>query len=431
LPLNTYFRLLRAIVGLLSALIALWLLVANVRLYTPTLPPPGRVPPDVIAQLHYLKGELEQGAAADMQRLFPEGYFFSYVLYGLTWVNVGLQSEDDSAEQQQALTEARWAYAAIDSEAGRSVFSPSLDPPYGMFYVGWSNYLLAGILLLQEPEQQDTAELIAFERNSQQIAQAIENSTTPFVPSYPMQAWPVDTFPAVVSLRAHTQLVDGRYEPLIADWLGQVNSLLDEETSLTPHRTDYLTGEMLDGARGTSQVLILRFLAELDPADAQTKYQRFRRDYIALRLGIPTVQEYPPGRSGYGDIDSGPLITGASMSATAVGLGTARVMGDEEVAMAMAHAGEALGFPLHIGREKRYAFGLLPIGDLFVVWSRSSVPWLEPLPAATYAPLVPWWWRLPFHAISLLLALVLRGLNILFRKIVIMPKSQVANIGAT
>jgi hypothetical protein len=226
----------------------------------------------------------------------------------------------------------------------------------------------------------------------------------------------VDTFPAVVSLRAHTHLVDDRYEPLIADWLVQANSLLDEETGLTPHRTDYRTGETLDGARGTSQVLIVRFLAELDPADAQNKYEQFRRDYIALRLGIPTVQEYPPGRTGYGDVDSGPLIAGASMSATAVGLGTARVMGDGEVAGAMGHAGEALGFPLWIGGNKWYAFGLLPIGDAFVAWSRSAVPWLEGVAADAYDPLVPWWWRLPLHAISLLLALVLRGLNVLVRR---------------
>jgi hypothetical protein len=123
------------------------------------------------------------------------------------------------------------------------------------------------------------------------------------------------------------------------------------------------------------------------------------------------VQEYTPGRPGRGDVDSGPLIAGASMSATAVGLGTARVLGDEEVANAMAHAGEALGFPLHIGRNKWYAFGLLPIGDAFVAWSRSSVPWLEPVPAVNYDPLVPWWWRLPFHTISFLLALTLRWLN--------------------
>jgi hypothetical protein len=404
---------LRLVIAVLSGFLFLWLLVANVRLYTPTLPPPGHVPPDVIAQLHYLKGELEEGAAVDMQHLFPEGYFFSYTLYGLTWVNVGLQSEVGSAERQQALAEARWAFAEVDSEAGQAVFSVALEPPYGMFYAGWANYLLAGILLLQEPGQQDAAELAAFKRNCQRIAQAIENSGTPFLPSYPMQAWPVDTFPAIVSLRAHTRLVDDRYEPLIADWLVEVNGLLDKETSLIPHRTDYLTGEMLDGARGTSQVLILRFLAELDPAEAQNKYEQFRRDYIALRLGIPTVQEYASGRPQRGDIDSGPLIAEASMSATAVGLGTARVLGDEEVANAMAHTGEALGFPLHIGRKKWYAFGLLPIGDVFVAWSRSAVPWLEPVPAGNYALLVPWWWRLPFHAISLLLALVLRWLNAL------------------
>lgn len=409
----------RLAVALLSGFLFLWLLIANGRLYTPRLPPPGRIPPDVVAQLHYLKGELEEGAAVEMQRLFPEGYFFSYVLYGLTWVNVGLQSEVGSAERAEALAEARWAFAEVDSEAGQAVFSVALEPPYGMFYAGWSNYLLTGILLLQEPGERDAAEVAAFEGNCERIAQAIENRATPFVLSYPGQAWPVDTFPAVVSLRGHTQLVDDRYEPLIADWLVKVNGLLDEETGLTPHRTDYLTGAMLDGARGTSQVLILRFLAEIDPAAARAQYGLFRQQYVVLRLGVPAVHEFAPGRPSRGDVDSGPLIAGTSMSATAVGLGTARVLGDEEVAQAMAHAGEALGFPLHIGRKKYYAFGLLPIGDAFVAWSRSSVPWFVEVAADSYDSLVPWWWRLPFHAISLLLGLMLRWLNVLAHRFLI------------
>jgi hypothetical protein len=41
-----------------------------------------------------------------MQEPFPEGYFFSYALYGLTWVDVGMR---DGAPRDRALAEARWA----------------------------------------------------------------------------------------------------------------------------------------------------------------------------------------------------------------------------------------------------------------------------------------------------------------------------------
>jgi hypothetical protein len=36
---------------------------------------PGRIPPDVIAQLRFLRGALERGAGEEMQQLFPEGFF--------------------------------------------------------------------------------------------------------------------------------------------------------------------------------------------------------------------------------------------------------------------------------------------------------------------------------------------------------------------
>jgi hypothetical protein len=43
---------------------------------------------DVLAQLRHLQGRLHQGAAADMQELFPEGFVFTNALYSLSWSEV-------------------------------------------------------------------------------------------------------------------------------------------------------------------------------------------------------------------------------------------------------------------------------------------------------------------------------------------------------
>jgi hypothetical protein len=40
---------------------------------------------DVLRQLRHLKHEMKDGAANDMQRLYPEGYIFMHALYGLGW----------------------------------------------------------------------------------------------------------------------------------------------------------------------------------------------------------------------------------------------------------------------------------------------------------------------------------------------------------
>ncbi|MEM7802197.1 MAG: hypothetical protein AAF633_23595 [Chloroflexota bacterium] len=395
----------------LFILITIFLLLLNSRLYFPAPPPIGsnQVPADSEATLRYLRGEIEDGAAARMQALFPEGAFFLNVTYGLTQVNNGLLYPIGSNERIDALEEARFAYAQLEKEASIRPFysAESLSPPFGIFYTGWRNYLLAGILLLQAETELDPTEREQFTAQSQEIAAAVEQNPTPFLQAYPGAAWPVDTFPAMVSLKAYGVLIDDRYEPLVDQWLRDLGPYLDPTTGLTPHRVDPATGAMRQGARATSQSLILRFLYELDPALAGDHYARFREQYGLYTVGIPGVREYPIRVNGRGDIDSGPLIAGASLSATTVMIGTARIYGDRNWGDSIWQAGEMLGMPLSWQSEKWYGFGVLPVGDGFAAWSKSSHPWLQPEPVeASYEPLIPSQWRLRLHLVSLLLLMV-------------------------
>jgi hypothetical protein len=131
-----YLRLIyRAVVTLL----AVALLLLNLRFYLPSAADygPDRIGPDVVPQLMFIGAALRDGAGQRMQALFPEGFFFSHALYGLAWVDVGMRRPAQDALRAQALAEARWALARLDTPAGRAPFSPALDPPLGVFYVGW------------------------------------------------------------------------------------------------------------------------------------------------------------------------------------------------------------------------------------------------------------------------------------------------------
>jgi len=63
---------------------------------------------DVLAQLRFLQEANAAGAAHDMQRLYPEGFFFQHVLTGLAWSDLGLGSVDVPL-RQEAATAARSA----------------------------------------------------------------------------------------------------------------------------------------------------------------------------------------------------------------------------------------------------------------------------------------------------------------------------------
>lgn len=379
-------------------------LLGVVRLTIPATAGSDGVPIGVTRQLAFLREALHDGAAEQAQQLFPEGYFFLHVLYGLAWVEVGMR--EPIGVGADAVHEARWALQRLDSPAGREPFSADLLPAYGVFYRGWSNWLRGGMLSLQPVADRDPADVQRFEDDSAALATAFNASPSPFLAAYPGQAWPVDSTVAMASLRLHDRLFAARFAGTIGRWTDGVRRRLDPGTGLLPHRVDPGTGQTAESARGSSQSIIQRFLVEIDPSFAADQYLRFRDRFVVRPLGLgPGVREYPRGADGPGDIDSGPLLLGVSLSASVVTIGAAQVHGDGPLASALANYAELAGLPVDTPWTKRYALGRLPIGDAFLAWSKTARPWTAPTPPAP-ARTVPWWWQLP-------LLTLLTGLGVL------------------
>ena len=58
----------------------------------------------VVKQLAFLRSEIDGGADRAAQKQFTEGYFFLDVLYGLSWVQLGV---DDPSRAVEATAEVR------------------------------------------------------------------------------------------------------------------------------------------------------------------------------------------------------------------------------------------------------------------------------------------------------------------------------------
>ncbi len=61
---------------------------------------------------------------------------------------------------------------------------------------------------------------------------------------------------------------------MIAHWMTLAQERLDPATGLLSHRADPRTGQPLDGARGSSQSVIARFLPAIDPVWGLDQYRR-------------------------------------------------------------------------------------------------------------------------------------------------------------
>jgi hypothetical protein len=365
-------KLLNRILISVCCVISLVVILLNVSLYKgPNLSDTSETSKDVINQLHFIEGELkERNLGSEMQSIFPEGYVFTYALYGLTSCEIAKQHSEDSDIYQHALAEARYAYQQLDSEMAKVNFDVNLNPQYGIYYRGWKNYLLANIIACQTTK--NTSELTEFKVNSQEIANAFESSTIPYLQSYEYSSWPADNFLAIASLKMHDEINKPLYDTLIKTWIEKIKLNLDPTTLLIPHATLYTTSESIEGARGSSMSLMLPLLAKLDPAFALEQYQQYKKLFLFTRFGLPAVREFPSTKKGHKDLDSGPIILDVGFASSIVGVGTLKCFGDVEAANLLSHTIETFGFSNTFDNKKEFLFGQLPIADAFIAWSRMT-----------------------------------------------------------
>jgi len=356
---------------------------------------------DVLPQLHHLSCKMREGAAERMQSLFPEGFIFTNALYGLAWTDLARYPSVGEAQRREALAEAEWALAQIESEKGRATFDKDLCPPYGVFYQGWRNLLRASIIRARSVSSQaqasssgtqslspdaqlslrqrnaslqDSAEQIEFQVDADSLVLCFQNQESPFLRSYHDGAWPADAFSAIASLAVYDQAAGPRYQEFIASWMRKTDFRRDAFTGLLPHSVNPENGTPRDGARGSSQALILRLMSEADPVRAGRDFKAFRNLFGASFLGLPGMAEYPHGKSGKGDGDSGPIPFGIGAASTIVSIGAARAVGDFAFARNLGGLVEAAGCPIAWAGRKSYGFGKLPIGEAFLCWSKSAMP---------------------------------------------------------
>ncbi len=395
------------------ALISFILLWANIELYGPTFTTEEEQE-DIVLQLNFLDKKLkEDNLGRQMQMIFPEGYVFINALYGLAWAELAQPGTLDMKLRTRAIEESVYAYEAVNSNTGKSTFSPSLSPEYGIFYSGWRNYLLAKVLQIPGEFDAKAGYTQTFKARCEEIANAFRQHESPYLSSYSGQSWPADSFLAIASLAIHDKLYGPIYKRDIDNWLQKVRSRLDRETGMLAHKTDSETGEVSESPRGGSMALMLRLLAEINPELAHGQYQLFKENLVSTALGLPMVREYPKGSFGLGDIDSGPVILGTGFAGTIVSIGTFKVFGEPERADRQYRTITAFGVARTDKAAKSYLLGMLPMADAFIAWSRTAPPLLATeLSGGSVS-----FWRLGFQLRSVLIIVLLIALY--YRKAII------------
>ncbi|MDH3206707.1 MAG: hypothetical protein OEO79_08845 [Gemmatimonadota bacterium] len=386
----------RTVIKLVAVGLAGLILLGNVRLHRPGSDR------TTGAQLEFLARSLDEGGAERMQRWFPEGYVFTWALYGLASAQHArgmAQNDPARAYHLGAAEEAVWA---VRTDSARSTFDPDLSPPRGAFYSAWSLYVLAEYVRATGKDAVSADVLTMFRDECDRFVLALESSESPFLESYRSLIWPADTAVGIAALGIYDSAVGPRYGPTIEHWVTAARARLDPRLGALSHSAAPGSGAPLGGARGGSLALMSRVLIDADSAFAAEQFSILRERFVDYRLGLPGVREYAHGIEGVGDVDSGPVILGFAGPATVVGAGAARVHGDLRLAEILLGVVEMVGVPIQGWRTRRYGGGMVPVGDAFVAWSRSS-----PIGLSEWPSILPRLWHLPVHLVSGLLLTLL------------------------
>ncbi len=117
-------------------------------------------------------------------------------------------------------------------------------------------------------------------------------------------------------------------------------------------------GRAHESPRGSGTALAAYLLVLRRPAPRPRLAGALARTGHTSLVGFGAVREYAPGAAGHGDIDSGPVVLGVSVSATGFALAAARQSGDRDRYHALYRTAALFGVPVRAqGRERRFVTG--------------------------------------------------------------------------
>jgi hypothetical protein len=193
--------------------------------------------------------------------------------------------------------------------------------------------------------------------------------------TYPGEIYPVDVTATIAAIAQHAEatgsrqsvrpFIDAWAEKFAADWIDPSSGYLIQTVGGEP--------------RGSGTALAAYFLGFAHEPTARLLYEGLLRSGVRTVAGFTTVREYPTGVAGSGDIDSGPVIFGASVSATGFALASARRNTDarsRDVFVGIYRTAELFGMPYGLtgglGNTAGYAVGGL-IGDALLLAMQTAI----------------------------------------------------------
>jgi hypothetical protein len=240
-------------------------------------------------------------------------------------------------------------------------------------YLGYLNLLLGHRRLLRRMSAKH-AQLN--DHITRALARRLGRSRLLQLQSYPSEVYPVDNAAVVGSIGLYDRAAGTDHSGLLARWGRHLRRrAVDPASGLLHQQLHPRTGAPGDAPRGSGTALAVYFLSFSHPRLSKELYVALRTSQATTLLGFGVVREYGPGHSGWGDIDSGPVVLGYGVSATGFAVGASRIHGDEAYFERLATTLHLFGAPVNSGNSLEFVTGG-PLGNALMLAMLTARPGL-------------------------------------------------------
>jgi hypothetical protein len=251
----------------------------------------------------------------------------------------------------------------------------SLEGSHGHAYLGYAALALSMARLVDPafPAQQKASHdalIAAFERR-------LLASDTGLIETYPNEAYPTDVAAVAAAIAVHGRATGIDHSRVLKHWLTRVRTRqIDAKSGFVFQRMSAASGLAHDVPRGSGTGLAAYFAGFVDRGLADELAQALFRHEKGF-FGFGAIGEYADGSAGAGDIDSGPVLFGVSVSATGFALAPARAFGYRDSFEHLYRTAALFGLPTAFGERFWFSSGG-PIGNALLFAFLSSGPELAP-----------------------------------------------------
>ena len=167
-------------------------------------------------------------------------------------------------------------------------------------------------------------------RIARHLRERTSKSATAHIASFPKTSarYPADQSVVLFALNRYDKLFGtSAAKPLIRRWLEVMATKGATRDGL--HRSEVAGAASWGGdARGCAMSWTIRYMADFAPVAALDLWRRYVARYEVDALWFAGFREWPPGVDRPADKDSGPIVMGIGVAATAFAIGASRAVGD-------------------------------------------------------------------------------------------------------